>query len=209
MTREGPVGFDLDLTLIDSRATILDSFAETARSTGVAIDLEAVAARMGLKLEDELAYWFESAAIAEAADRYRAHYLVLAASSTPVMPGAAAALRAVASYGERTVIVTAKHPSTVGACLLAAGLQADQVFAHVHGPEKGAVLAEIGASAYVGDTPADMAAALAVGVYPVGVATGSFDEATLRDAGAAVVFDTLLEFPGWFMGFRAGATPNG
>ena len=50
----GPVGFDLDMTLIDSRSAILASFAGLAEDTGTAIDLAAVDSRLGIKLEDEL-----------------------------------------------------------------------------------------------------------------------------------------------------------
>ena len=50
----GPVGFDLDMTLIDSRPAILASFGEVARATGTAIDLDAVDRRLGIKLDDEL-----------------------------------------------------------------------------------------------------------------------------------------------------------
>ena len=43
----GPVGFDLDMTLINSRPAILASFAEVARETATVIDLDAVDGRLG------------------------------------------------------------------------------------------------------------------------------------------------------------------
>ena len=52
-----PVGFDLDMTLIDSREAILGSFAGVAAETGVSIDPAQVDSRLGIRLEDELAYW--------------------------------------------------------------------------------------------------------------------------------------------------------
>jgi len=116
----GPIGFDLDMTLIDSRPSILEAFAALAAETGTAIDPEAVDRRLGLKL-----------------------------------------------------IITTKHEISVAPCLAATGLRADHVFTHVHGPEKAAVLAQIGAAAYVGDTPADMTAAAHAGTFGLGVATGS------------------------------------
>ena len=54
----GPVGFDLDMTLIDSRPAILASFAGLARDTATVIDLAAVDGRLGIKLEDELTFWY-------------------------------------------------------------------------------------------------------------------------------------------------------
>lgn len=46
---------------------------------------------------------------------------------------------------------------------------------------------------FVGDTPRDMEAALEVGGAPVGVATGAFDEASLRAAGAAATLPSLVD----------------
>jgi phosphoglycolate phosphatase len=45
----------------------------------------------------------------------------------------------------------------------------------------------------VGDTPHDVACALAAGARPVGVATGSFSVQELRDSGAETVFDDLSD----------------
>lgn len=45
----------------------------------------------------------------------------------------------------------------------------------------------------VGDTPHDVACARAVGVVPVGVATGSFSAADLRESGADIVFPDLAD----------------
>ena len=71
-------------------------------------------------------------------------------------------------------MVTAKLEATARLSLDALGLVADAVFGDVHGPQKAVVLSAIGAEIYVGDTPADMAAAVLAGAHPVGVATGSF-----------------------------------
>jgi phosphoglycolate phosphatase len=194
----GPVGFDLDMTLIDSRPAILASFAGLARDTATAIDLDAVDSRLGLKLEDELAFWYPPDQLAAAAAVYRRYYVRLAEQMTTALPGAHEALAAVRAAGERVVIITAKHPISVAPSLTAAGLSADEVFTFVHGPEKAAVLNRISAAAYVGDSPPDMAAAAAAGVRAVGVATGSFSADDLIRAGADVVLDSLTAFAAWY-----------
>jgi phosphoglycolate phosphatase len=192
------VGFDLDMTLIDSRPAILAAFAAVASETGTAIDPRQVDERLGIKLEDELAFWFPPERIDEGAAIYRRHYIGLAAERTSAMPGAAAALAAVRNAGERAVIITAKHEVSVGPSLRAAGLDADEIVSFVHGPQKAAVLSRIRAVAYVGDTPADVAAARAADVTGIGVPTGSFSAADLRAAGADVVLGSLTEFPEWY-----------
>ena len=190
-----PVGFDLDMTLIDSRRAILASFAGVAADTGVAIDPAGVTSRLGIKLEAELAHWFPPAEIAGAVRLYRGHYLRVAGPLTSVLPGAAEALAAVRAAGARAVVITAKYELTARLSLEGVGLSADELFADAHGPEKGAVLKAIGAGAYIGDTPADMAAAAMAGAHAVGVATGSFSAAELRAAGAADVLSSLADFP--------------
>jgi len=192
---QAPVGFDLDMTLIDSRRAILRSFACVAADTGVAIDPAGVTSRLGIKLEAELAYWFPPGEVAEAVRIYRSHYLRLAGPLTTRLPGAAEAIAAVRAAGARAVVITAKYELTARLSLEGVGLSADELFADAHGPEKGVILKEIGAAVYVGDTPADMAAAAIAGAHAVGVTTGSFTAADLRAAGAADELAALTDFP--------------
>jgi phosphoglycolate phosphatase len=198
MGRCGPVGFDLDMTLIDSRPAIMAAFAELARETGTAIDLAAVDTRLGIKLEDEVAFWFPPGQQAAAVACYRRYYVRLAPRLTTILPGAHEAVAAVRAAGERVVIITAKHPVSVAPSLRAVGLAADEVFTHVHGAEKAAVLRSLDAAAYVGDSPPDMAAAVQAGAQAVGVTTGSFSRGELARAGADVVLDSLAGFPAWY-----------
>jgi phosphoglycolate phosphatase len=201
----GPVGFDLDMTLINSRPAILASFAAVGQETGTAIDLDEVDRRLGIKLDDELAYWFPPDRIDAAASLYRRHYVPLAGRMTNVLPGAHEALAAVRAAGQRVIIITAKHPVSVEPSLRAVGLSADELFTLVHGPEKAEVLRRVAATAYVGDTPPDMAAAVRAGVRAVGVTTGSFTGEDLAGAGADIVLSSLDAFPDWYRSASASA----
>ena len=198
--RVAPVGFDLDMTLIDSRRAIMASFAGVAADTGVAIDPAGVDSRLGIKLQDELALWFPPGEIEHAMRLYRVHYLELLAPLTTVLPGASEALAAVRAVGARAVVITAKPVLTARLSLVSVGLAPDEIFGEAHGPEKAAVLADLGAAVYVGDTPADMLAAVAAGVRGIGVATGSFSARELREAGAADVLPSLAGFPALYAG---------
>ncbi len=190
-----PVGFDLDMTLIDSRRAIMASFAGVAADTGVPIDPVEVDRRLGIKLQDELGYWFPPGQIASAVAIYRTHYSRLLTELTTRLPGADAALAAVRAAGARVVVITAKYGPTAQLSLDATGLAADEMFSEVHGPEKAAVLAALGAGVYVGDTPADVGAAVTAGIRGVGVTTGSFTADELRAAGATDVLASLTDFP--------------
>ncbi len=61
----------------------------------------------------------------------------------------------------------------------------------------------------IGDTPHDVACARAHGCRVLAVATGMFDQATLRDAGADLVVESLLDTPAiaaWLTRAGAGST---
>jgi len=201
-----PVGFDLDMTLIDSRRAIMASFAAVAADTGVPIEPAAVDSRLGLRLEDELAYWFPDDQVPAAMRLYREHYLRLARPLTSVLPGARESIAAVRARGAQAVVITAKYELSARLSLDSVGLTADDLVADVHGPQKAAVLVGLGAAAYVGDTPADMAAAVQAGVRAVGVATGSFTDRDLRAAGADEVLTTLVGFPALYANLGSAAS---
>ncbi|MEU5882648.1 haloacid dehalogenase-like hydrolase [Spirillospora sp. NPDC047279] len=196
------VGFDLDLTLADTRAGICAVYDALSAETGVPIDSTLVATRIGPPLEVELGYWFPPDAIAEMADRYRAIYPEIAVPATLLMPGAAAAIEAVLAGGGRTIVVSGKNQRDTERTVRFLGLAVDEVVGGVFGAEKGVALRRFGAGAYVGDHTGDVDAARAAAAVAVGVATGPFDSDALTAYGADVVLDDLLSFPGWLEGFR-------
>ena len=58
------VGFDLDMTLIDSRPGIAVALDALSAETGVPIDSAAAVSRLGPPLDEELAYWFPAEQVA-------------------------------------------------------------------------------------------------------------------------------------------------
>ncbi len=89
------VGFDLDMTLIDSRPGIHACFEAMAARTGTYIDSDLVVTRLGPPLEEELAHWFPAEDIPATADLYRAMYPEHAITGSLAMPGAREAVTAV------------------------------------------------------------------------------------------------------------------
>jgi phosphoglycolate phosphatase len=191
------VGFDLDMTLVDSRPGIRASFEALIAETGVAIDIDTAIGRLGPPLEIELADWVEAARIDELAARYRAHYLVLGVPGTSLFPGARDAVDAVHARGGRTLVVTAKEERSARACLEHVGLAVDVVTGLRYGDGKVAALREHTATVYVGDTVTDIASGRDAGAIAVGVTTGPDSATALRAAGADIVLDSLAHFPAW------------
>jgi phosphoglycolate phosphatase len=198
------VGFDLDLTLADTRDAIGAVYEALAGETGIPIDVSAVVARIGPPLEEELAYWFPATDVPAMADRYRALYAHIAIPATVAMPGAAEALDAVRAHGSRVVVVSGKNQAHTERTVRFLGLPVDEVVGGLFGSEKGAALRLHGAAAYVGDHTGDVDAARAAEAVAVGVATGAFDAGALTAYGADVVLPDLLAFPGWLGLFATG-----
>ena len=192
------VGFDLDMTLLDSRPGIVASLAALSDETGVFIDSDVVINRLGPKLEWELAQWFPEDDVPAAAERYREHYWHHCVhGGTLLLPGARASVAAVRARGGRAIAVTAKSERLSHRCLETVDLAVDHVVGHVWGDEKRDALAANNAAVYVGDTIADIEAGVAAGADAVGVATGMHTARELHAAGATAVFSSLVEFPGW------------
>jgi uncharacterized protein len=191
------VGFDLDMTLIDSRAGVRVAYEALVAETGLPVDIDLVVSRLGPPLEDELANWAPAGQVPALAARYRELYLDLGIASVEPLPGAVAALEHVRALGGRTVVVTAKSLGGASAALTHLGLPVDALEADRFHTEKAVGLAAHGATVMVGDHVADMAGALAAHAVPVGVATGPCDAAELTAAGATVVLDSLEQLPSW------------
>lgn len=192
------VGFDLDMTLVDSRPGIRASLDALAQETGVPIDADIVIGRLGPKLEWELAQWFPADQVAHACKRYRAHYWDhCIGAGTLLLPGAQSAVDAVRTRPGRVLVVTAKSESLAHRCIKSVGLKADVVVGHVYGDEKRDALISHRAAIYVGDTVTDVQSALDASATAVAVTTGPDDTTKLLAAGADVVLDSLERFPDW------------
>jgi phosphoglycolate phosphatase len=191
------VGFDLDMTLVDSRPGVVATLEELCRELDAFIDAQVVVSRLGPTLEDELAEWLPADEVLPAADRYRELYVELGVPGTELLPGAADAVAAVHESGGRTLVVTAKYEPSAHLCLAHVGLEVGHVFGWRHGPGKGETLAEQGAIVYVGDTPSDMIGARVADAFAIGVTSGPHPADELTAAGADVVLDSLVEFRPW------------
>jgi phosphoglycolate phosphatase len=200
------VGFDLDLTLADTRAGIAAVYDALSAETGVFIDSALVVTRLGPPLESELANWFPAGQVPGMAGRYRELYPEIAVPATLPMAGAGAAVAAVRAQGGRTVVVTAKNQRDAERTVRFLGLPVDHVVGSLWAAEKGRALREHGATAYVGDHVGDIEAARAAAALSVGVATGPFDGAALREYGADIVLSDLHAFPDWLSSW---AEPRG
>ncbi|MEU6882085.1 haloacid dehalogenase-like hydrolase [Streptomyces sp. NPDC046712] len=196
------VGFDLDMTLIDSRPGIKATYEAFSAQVGVTIDADLAVSRLGPPLEHELAHWFPEAEIGQRVAEYRALYPTYAIGPTLAMAGARDAIQAVREAGGRAIVVTAKNEPHAKLHLSHLGIDPDAVIGGLWAEGKAEALREHGAGVYVGDHTGDVRGAATAGAVSVAVATGPCDEAELRAAGADVVLPDLTEFRAWWEAYR-------
>ncbi|MFJ9816777.1 HAD family hydrolase [Streptomyces sp. NPDC101151] len=196
------IGFDLDMTLIDSRPGIHACYLALAERTGTYIDADLAVTRLGPPLAEELVNWFPAQEVPAIADLYRGMYPSIAIAATPAMAGAWEAVEAVRAAGGRTMVVTAKYEPNARLHLDHLGIAPDVVVGGLWAEQKADALRAHGAGVYVGDHVGDVRGARTAGALSVAVATGPCDGAELRAAGADVVLDDLSAFPAWLSGYR-------
>jgi phosphoglycolate phosphatase len=194
------VGFDLDMTLIDSRPGIAATFRELSARTGTFVDADAAVSRLGPPLRAEISRWFPPSEVDAAVDAYRALYPTCAIEPSVALPGVRAALDWVVDRGGRAIVVTSKLGRLAWLHVEHLKLPVDDVFGEVFASGKATALTGAGAALYVGDHEADMVAARTASVPGIGVTTGPCSAAELTGAGAALVLPDLRGFP-------AAATP--
>jgi pyrophosphatase PpaX len=199
--------FDLDGTLVDSGAIILASFKHAAR-TVLARDVEEeqIAALVGgSNLHDQMRV-LSPAHVDELVRVYREHNRPLH-DELQAFEGVEELMETLSEEGRKLGIVTAKGRQTVD--LAFAVLSLERYFAAVvtadmtdrHKPDPAPVLkalelleSEPADAAFVGDSPYDVAAGKAAGVFTVAVSWGKIHpEERLLEAGADVLVHSPKE----------------
>ncbi len=199
--------FDLDGTLIDSGAMILASFRHATRTVLAReiADEELVAAVGGTTIHDQMRT-FDAERVDALVEAYREHNTPLHAE-LEAFDGVDDLLETLASEGRKLGIVTSKRRKTVDLAFdvldigryFAAVVTVDQTARHKPHPEPVLVALERlrsapAEAAFVGDSPFDVAAGNAAGVFSVGVTWGKLhSEERLRAAGAHVIVHSPRE----------------
>ncbi len=197
------VGFDLDMTLIDTVPGFGAVLAALGVELGVDFPIEEMTAQLGPPLEAMLGPHLAPEAVASAGDRFRELYPDHAIAGVPVLGGAHEAIAAVRRHGGRVIVVTGKYPTNAQLHLDHLGLDVDVLEGWVWGVGKAAVLRRENAGIYVGDHVHDVEGALAADALSVSVLTGGSTREELEAAGTHVVLDGLADFASWLDGHMA------
>ncbi|WP_084495674.1 HAD family hydrolase [Nocardia shimofusensis] len=191
------VGFDLDMTLIDSRPGVARAVDVVAGEFALPVRGADVVDKLGPPMPMLLAEAGLAAELVPAfITRYREFYPSVVAEM-PALPGAEAALTAVAERGGRVLVVTGKHTPFAQLHLDHLGWRVDAVVGDLWAGAKSAALREHAAHMFVGDHAGDMRGAKGADALAVGVTTGPCSADELRAAGADVILADLTDFPAW------------
>jgi len=191
------VGFDLDMTLVDSADGIVASVQHVVAQYGVHADGDEIRSTIGLPLDHVFPRWLPDEPYDVLLAAYRAHYREHGIPLTRPMPGAAEAIADVRERGDRVLVVTAKYGAVAGLALQVAGLDADEIVGDLFAEGKATALREHEAWVYVGDHPGDVRAARSAGVHAIVVATGPTSVEELHAVGPDVVLPDLTHLPAW------------
>jgi len=194
--------FDVEGTLVDAAMATLNCWQETLRSEGLAVTLPALHARSGMdggqmlhELFPDLATDARTRLTRLQGERYRSNYLRL----VQAFPGVREALAALKAKGYRIALATDCQPDELDHYLDITGIRAlidaaacgSDVAQGKPAPDLVALASGrlgVRTAVMIGDTPFDARAAVQAGVAALGVETGGFDDAVLREAGCAAVF---------------------
>lgn len=197
MSRGGVVGFDLDLTLADTRVATGLAARDAAAAVGAVIEPDEFAARIGPPLSEEFGRYISSEDIPTAIELFRKAFLERYLERVTQLSGASEVLSAVIAAKQTPAVITSRIDPIAKAILEQCNLSVPHVVGAVSGRGKAPVLIELGATAYVGDHLLDMEGAVAAGVLAVGVTTGSHDRRALVHGGADIVVESLVELVPW------------
>lgn len=191
------VGFDLDMTLVDSAEGIADALVKVFADHGVDVSRDDVLGTIGLPLDMVFPMWLPDESYEQLLDEYRDHYGRFGIPKSRLLPGARDAVDAIHEVGGRVVVVSAKKKDFVDRVIEVVGLPVDVTYGYVFAEHKGKALLDEHAEIYVGDHEGDIRAARAAGAVSFIVTSGPMTREELLEHDPDVIVDSLEEFRPW------------
>jgi HAD superfamily hydrolase (TIGR01509 family) len=205
--------FDVDGTLIDSNDLHASAWRETFLHFGVDLPLDRIRTQIGkggdnlipALLPPDLVEAKQEEIESHRGDLFKRDYL----PRVVPFPGVRELFERIVADGRKIVLASSAkddelrfHLNVIGASdLVFASTSKDDVAHSKPDPDIfAAALVKAGAAAdqaiVVGDTPYDMEAAAKLGVRTIGFRSGGFPDASLREAGAAELYDGVQDLLG-------------
>jgi phosphoglycolate phosphatase-like HAD superfamily hydrolase len=199
------VGFDLDMTLVDSSAGIAACMTHVLAARGLThVSREQMVATIGMPLDQALGLWVPDDALQQCVTDYREAFPTVGLPHVTLLPGALETLEYLRAQHCTLLLISSRQTASVHTILSKCGIAShfSVVEGSLFGEGKGHCLKQHCADLYVGDHPGDVQAATTAQCFCAAVASGHTPAAELASAGADLVLSGLTEFPGFFDTWR-------
>jgi phosphoglycolate phosphatase-like HAD superfamily hydrolase len=200
------VGFDLDMTLVDSAAGIAACMTHVLAARGVThVSREEMVATIGMPLDQALGLWVPADALQQCVMDYREAFPTVGLPHVNLLPGALETLECLRTQHCTLLLISSRQTASVHTILDKCGIAShfSVVEGSLFGEGKGHCLRKHQADLYIGDHPGDVQAAITAQCYCAAVASGPTLATDLTAAGADTVLPDLTGFPAFFNTWRA------
>jgi phosphoglycolate phosphatase len=164
------VGFDLDMTLVDSSQAILLTTQQVLRSFNAEVDEVIIARSVGLPIKESFKVWVGDQ-YQQAYESYVDLYQTSGYLKSHALPGAQELLGELVGLGIKVVVITAKNRQSAEIQLRHLELPYSELVGGAFQEGKTEAMLKTGCIEFVGDHIEDFKAAVKAGIHFIGVTT--------------------------------------
>lgn len=187
------VGFDLDMTLVDSSQSILLTTQRVLKGFGIDVDEAIIAHSIGLPIKDFFQEWVGEQYL-QAYESYVANYQSDGFLSSYALPGSKELLSDLIARGIKVVVITAKNQKSAEVQLHHLDIPFTEIIGNAFRRGKTEAMRDTGCVEYVGDHIEDYMAATEAGIHFIGVATNPMQKFELTLGANFPVIKSLEDF---------------
>ena len=187
------VGFDLDMTLVDSSQAILLTTQKVLRSFNTEVDEEMIARSVGLPIKESFKEWVGDQYL-RAYESYVDHYQSVGYLNSHALPGAQELVGELVGQGTKVVVITAKNRQSAEIQLRHLAIPYSELVGGAFQEGKTEAMLETGCVEYVGDHIEDYRAASKAGIHFIGVTTNPMQNLTKDSQGNFPLIESLENF---------------
>lgn len=187
------MGFDLDMTLVDSSKAILVTTQTVLKGFNVEVSEQVIRHSVGLPIKESFKKWIGDGYL-QAYELYVAHYQSTGYLESQALPGARELLLDLLRQGIKVVVITAKNQQSAEIQLRHLLIPFSEIVGDAFQGGKTAAIKNTSCLEYVGDHVEDYKAAADAGIHFIGVATNPMQELESESNGSFQVMKTLSDF---------------
>lgn len=187
------VGFDLDMTLVDSSEAIVQTSLKVLKNFSAEVDHEEIYESVGLPIKESFKKWV-GVEYLEAYQQYVSEYQNSGYRLSTSLPGAKLLLDTLIVNGVRVIVITAKNPKSAEIQLSHLKIPFTLLVGDVFREGKTQAMTKTGCIEYVGDHIEDYLASCGAGIPFIGVNSNPAQNLRRLSAGNFPVINSLDEF---------------